>query len=55
MLVAAGAVSGEELSRRITFLLKNSDLLSAVNAGLPGQVTDMTLPQASAMKSTPMN
>lgn len=50
MLVAAGAVSGEELSRRITFLLKNSDLLSAVNAGLPGQVTDMTLPQAASMK-----
>ncbi len=54
MLVAAGAVSGEELSRRITFLLKNSDLLSAVNSGLPGQVTDMTLPQASALKTAPI-
>ncbi len=32
MLVAAGAVSGEELSRRITFLLKNSDTLSTLKA-----------------------
>lgn len=35
MLVAAGAVSGEELSRRITFLLKNSDTLSVLEKGVP--------------------
>ena len=35
MLVAAGAVSGEELSRRITFLLKNSDTLSGLESGVP--------------------
>lgn len=35
MLVAAGAVSGEELSHRITFLLKNSDTLSGLESGVP--------------------
>lgn len=62
MLVAAGAVSGEELSRRITFLLKNSDTLSGLESGVPmphlapnGQglsvETPKTLPTTSAIPS----